>query len=116
MLKVRSTLFGIDQGEIALFDHFDAETEMWTGSGVRDVEQPVAFSEAFEQVPGVHLSISLIDADTDAFMRLRIGARDVTRHGFTARCEVWGDTRIARLMVSWQATGALDDAEEYWRL
>ncbi|MEL6679243.1 MAG: H-type lectin domain-containing protein [Pseudomonadota bacterium] len=116
MLKIRSTLFGVDHGEVALFDHFDAETEMWTGDGVREVQQPVAFSEPFEQVPVVQVAVSLMDADTDAFLRLRVGAREITRQGFTARCEVWGDTRIARLMLTWQATGALDDPEEYWRL
>lgn len=90
-------------GLIDLFDHFGAETEMWTGTGERSISRRVLFARPFSHAPQVLVSVTMIDAAREQNTRYDIRALDVSRDGFTVSVRTWNDTRIARLSASWMA-------------
>ncbi len=114
MKRLSSTLVGVEDGFVLLFDHFEVETEMWSGTGNRTVEKKVFFSESFEDAPSVTVAPTLIDAHNAAYLRLNLRVEEVAPDGFTIAADIWEDTRIARLGLRWQAIGALGDPEETW--
>lgn len=113
MKKLRNHLIGVDQGDVPLFADFEDGGEMWTGEGPRERRTPVLFSERFRAAPAVQLSISLLDADTDAAIRADLRAEDVTPEGFEIVFRTWLDSRIARMRVSWLAIGALPHEDDW---
>lgn len=96
----------VESGQVALFDHIEPEGPMWAGAGPRTVESSIRFGGAFAAPPGVHVSISSIDAAHEQNLRLRLEALDVSSEGFRLAVHTWGDTRIGRLSVSWLAIGS----------
>lgn len=114
MIRIGSHQVGIQDGFVSLFDHWAARTRMWDGSGERTERIEVQFGEPFRRVPSLQLSIAVIDADNDSYLRLNLRAEDVTPAGFTIAADTWEDTRIARLGVRWQAIGAVAEADELW--
>ena len=115
MKKFRSHHVGVDQGDIQLFSDFENGGDMWTGTGPRQRRRAVVFSAPFRDPPAVTVSVSLWDVDTQNAMRAEITAEDVTCDGFDVVFRTWGDTRVARLRVAWQAVGELPDPDE-WEL
>lgn len=116
MKTLRNHLIGVDQGDVALFADFEDGGEMWTGSGPRERRKTIRFSEEFRSAPAVHVSIALLDADTDSAVRAELKPENVTPLGFDIVFHTWLDTRIARLRASWLAIGELrheDDWEVY---
>jgi hypothetical protein len=95
----------IDSGSVAMFDHIDTDGPMWTGSGPRAVRVEVKFTQPFFAPPAIHMSTSMIDADSSRNLRLSLVAEDCTPHGFTAVAKTWSDSRIGRLAVMWTAIG-----------
>lgn len=114
MRRIDTNWLGVAEGFVTLFDHWADATEMWDGIGERQVRQAITFEGSFASVPVVQLSATLIDAHSDTYLRLNMRAEDVTEQGFTLAVDIWDDTRIARLGVSWQALGPLDDPDEIW--
>lgn len=49
-------------------------------------------------------------------MRMDFFAEDITATGFRAVFKTWGDTKIARLQMAWQAIGEVADPDELWIL
>ena len=70
MKRIRSHLFGIDQGEHIMFSDYENDGKMWSGSGTRQRKKTIVFSEPFEAAPSVHVSMSLMDLDKDSRIHL----------------------------------------------
>ncbi|GGH31704.1 H-type lectin domain-containing protein [Cribrihabitans marinus] len=107
---------GIAQGEVALFSDFENDGEMWAGEGARECRRPVIFEQPFRSPPVVQPAISLWDVDTTRALRCELRAETVTAEGFEIVFRTWSDSRIARIRVTWTATGEIahdDDWELY---
>jgi hypothetical protein len=116
MKKIASNRIGIDDGRFTLFSDFDTDGPMWSGVGPREVTQDIAFSDSFLSPPSVHLTIALWDVHEGHNMRMDFFAEDITANGFRAVFKTWGDTKIARLQMAWQAIGEVADPDELWIL
>lgn len=116
MKKLRSHWVGVDDGHFTLFSDFDNGGDMWTSDGPRQATQYIAFSEEFQTPPSVHLTISLWDVHEGHNIRMDFRPIDITTKGFTAVFKTWGDTKIARLHMSWQAIGEVSAPEDDWAL
>lgn len=115
MRKFQSHRMGITQGDVVLFSAFEDGGEMWTGEGPRVHREPVAFVETFATAPMVTVGLSMFDMSHDANMRADVKAEGVNPEGFDIVFRTWGDTKVARVRVAWQAIGAVND-EEVWDL
>ncbi|MHA6324863.1 H-type lectin domain-containing protein [Roseivivax sp. CAU 1753] len=115
MQKLHSSRIGIDQGEVELFSDFANGGEMWTGEGSRERRTRVAFSEPFSLPPQVQLTLSLWDMDSHANIRADLGAEKIDEKGFDMVFRTWGDTRVARVRMSWMAIGEVK-GEDDWDL
>ena len=93
------------RGSLTLVDHFHTASDLWDGSGEREVRREVAFPRPFLHAPMVFVSMSLLDAAREQNLRYALTAEEVTEHGFTLRLSTWNDTRIARAGVEWMALG-----------
>jgi hypothetical protein len=109
MQEFRNHLIGIDQGDVVLFSDFEDGGAMWTGTGPRVRRKPVWFSQRFRRPPVVHVSISLLDADTDTALRAELVAENITRDRFEIVFRTWLDSRVARFRAAWMAIGELPD-------
>lgn len=115
MKRLRNHLIGVDQGEQVLFSDFNDGGEMWTGQGPRERRSKITFSQGYRAAPAVQVSISLWDVDGATVVRSDVQAEAITAEGFDIVFRTWGDTRVARVRVSWIAIGELTDADE-WQL
>ena len=115
MQKLRSNRIGVDQGEFELFSDFANGGEMWIGEGSRERRKRLLFSEPFSVPPQVHLSLSLWDMDSQANIRADLGAEKINEKGFDMVFRTWGDTRVARVRMSWMAIGEVK-GEDDWDL
>jgi hypothetical protein len=115
MKRFESHAIGIDQGDVILFSDFEDDGEMWKGEGPRAARRTIQFSQAFQDLPAVSLQLSMIDMSNDAYIRADLHTEDVTNTGFDIVFRTWGDTRVARIRVAWQAIGRLP-SEDTWDL
>ena len=113
MKRLDSHVIGIDQGDVILFSDFEDDGEMWKGEGPRSVRRVVTFSDQFGDPPTVSVQMSMIDMSNDAFIRADLQPDNVTSLGFEIVFRTWGDSRIARIRVAWQAIGPLS-SEDSW--
>ena len=113
MKRLHSYVIGIDQGDVALFSDYEHDGVMWTGEGPRQTRSNVVFSEPFTAPPSVRVGLTLWDFSNGSNTRADITAEDVTATGFGILFRTWGDTRIARVRVGWQAIGPLRDDDEW---
>jgi hypothetical protein len=113
MKRLRNHLVGVDHGDPVLFSDFETEGEMWTGRGQRERRRRISFEEKYRKPPAVHLSISLWDIDASTVIRADLQAEAVTEDGFDMVFRTWGDTRVARVRVSWMAIGELRNADDW---
>lgn len=113
MIVLNSNLVGIDRGSVVLFSDFEHDGVMWTGDGPRMHRHKVAFTQAFDAVPMVHVSISMWDMDHKANQRADIMAESVTKEGFEIVFRTWGDSRVARIRADWFAIGAMPDDDRW---
>lgn len=115
MIRITDKAIGIDNGDAMLFSDFQDGGEMWTGTGPRERVTKVAFSEPFLIPPAVQVSLSLLDADRDHNLRTEVTAEAITETGCDVVFRTWGDSRIARVRISWLAIGPVAD-EDQWEL
>jgi len=113
MKKLRTHTIGIDEGNVVLFEDFEIGGPMWSGHGPREAHRDVRFSEAFLAPPAVKVGLTMWDISNGANARADIAAEDVGPDGFRIRFRTWGDTRIARVRVGWQAIGPMKD-DDLW--
>ena len=113
MKKLRSHTIGIDSGDVTLFSDYENGGEMWTGHGQRERRKHIKFAEEYKTPPTVQLSPSLWDLDTATIMRADIAAENVTRTGFDMVFRTWGDTRVARIRITWMAVGEMSELDDW---
>jgi len=53
------------------------------------------------------------DISNTAFARVDLRAEEVTEEGFVIAFTTWGDTKIARIRVSWTAIGELRHVDDW---
>lgn len=115
MKRLRNHLVGVDQGSVLMFSDFEDDGIMWSGEGPRACRRDVTFAERYRSAPTVHVAISMWDMDGDTNQRADIAAEKVTPEGFTLAFRTWGDSRVARVRVSWLAIGELRHDDD-WEL
>lgn len=113
MKRLENHLIGIDQGDVILFSDFEDGGEMWTGRGPRERRRRIAFSEAYQTAPSVHVSISMWDVDTKTPLRADVSADAIALDGFDLVFRTWGDTRVARVRVAWMSVGSIRQSDEW---
>lgn len=104
---------GIAQGDSILFSDFNNDGIMWTGDGQRETRNHVTFSESFVSAPLVRVGLTMFDVSNTANVRMDVQAEDITERGFSIVFRTWGDTRIARVRVDWQATGPVRNDDDW---
>ena len=112
MKRLENHLIGIDQGDVILFSDFEDGGEMWTGRGPRERRRRIAFSEAYQTAPSVHVSISMWDVDAKTPLRADVSADAIALDGFDLVFRTWGDTRVARVRVAWMSVGSIRQSDE----
>lgn len=80
---------------------------MWEGAGPRLEARTVRFAQAFVEPPTVQVGLTMWDIAHDANQRVDLRAAEITCEGFRVEFRTWGDTRVARVRVSWLAIGPL---------
>ena len=113
MKQLRNHLIGVDQGDLIPFSDFEHDGLMWTGQGARQSRGRVRFSQPFHAAPTVHLSLSMWDMSNTTNARVDLQAEDVGTEGFDILFRTWGDTRVARVRVSWLAIGELAHDDDW---
>ncbi len=113
MKRIRNNQIGVDQGDETLFSDFEDDGDMWTGSGVRERRKLIKFSGRYRVPPAVQVSISLADMDCTHNIRSEAVAEEVTNLGFHLVFRTWGDSRVARVRLSWLAIGELSFADDW---
>lgn len=113
MRRIRSHQIGIEQGDVVMFSDFENDGPMWTGDGVRQARAYVHFTEPFSAPPVVRAGLTLWDFSRDTNTRADIGTEDVSETGFAITFRTWGDTRVARVRIGWQAIGPLRDEDDW---
>jgi hypothetical protein len=115
MKRLRNHLVGVDQGDVNLFSDFEHDGDMWTGDGPRMTRCHVKFSEVYGEIPAVYVTLSMWDMSNAANARADVQADDITCGGFVIVFRTWGDTKVARVRVSWQSIGEVPHGDE-WEL
>ena len=115
MRKLSTHAVGIAQGDAVLFSDFEHDGEMWTGEGPRLKRHAIRFDEPFRQPPAITVSVSMLDISNGANTRFDVQAEKIGRQGFEIVFRTWGDSRVARARVAWQAIGPVS-GEEDWEL
>ena len=113
MLRINTGELGIAQGDEMLVTDFDTSGPLWTDEGEREVRAHVDFAERFLRPPAVHLGVTMWDLDSQRNQRGDLRAENVTAAGFDIVFHSWGDTRIARMRVSWTAIGPTPDDDDF---
>lgn len=86
---------------------------MWTGQGPRMESRAIRFEQAFLEPPAVHVALTMWDIDRGANQRVDVQAAHVTKRGFDLQFRTWGDTRVARVRVSWMAIGPVRHEDDW---
>ena len=115
MRNFPSHTVGIDQGNLVLFSDFEDDGEMWTGEGPRLTRHAVLFSDRYDAAPVVQVSLAMWDISNNANARADVSSENITREGFDIVFRTWGDTRVARVRVSWMSVGPIP-SDEVWDL
>lgn len=113
MKKLRNTTIGIDQGDEHLFSDFESDGPMWTGRGNRERRKKIKFAESYLSPPTVHVSLSLWDMDSGPNIRAEVVAEKITETGFDLVFRTWGDSRAARVRMSWMSIGQLGHEDDW---
>ncbi len=98
-----------------MFSDFENNGRMWSGEGARQSKKTIVFSEPFAEPPSVQVGMSLWDIDKETNVRADVQAQNVSATGFDLIFRTWGDTRVARVRLSWIAIGEMRD-EDDWEL
>nr|WP_111300785.1 H-type lectin domain-containing protein [Paracoccus saliphilus] len=113
MIRFSSGEIGVARGQVMLVSDFDSGGPMWTGQGDRHVRSHVTFDERFLMPPVVQVAVAMWDLDVSSNQRGDLEVENVTSAGFDIVFHTWGDTRIARMRVSWTAIGAVPDDMDF---
>ncbi|GGA12768.1 H-type lectin domain-containing protein [Neptunicoccus cionae] len=92
-------------GEQELFNHVNPNDFMWTGHGARSVSRMIVFQRPFRDKPDVTYGLSSFDCSKAQNLRYRVDVGRTGQQGFRITLHIWGDTKIARCTIRWQAIG-----------
>ncbi|WP_108482887.1 H-type lectin domain-containing protein [Oceaniglobus ichthyenteri] len=115
MRRLETRTLGVEQGSLVLFSDYVDNGAMWTGTGAREIQREIRFSESFRDDPVVQVSMSMWDMDQSTNPRADLSFDRVSPDGFWIIFRTWGDTRIARVRADWTAMGPLKGPDE-WEL
>ena len=115
MRRFSTNSIGIDQGSAVLFQDFQHNGVMWSGTGPRSIRYEISFSEPFKSPPVVTVGVSMWDMDHSTNARADLSAEHVSAKGFHIVFNTWGDTRVARVRADWTAIGEVSDPDD-WNL
>ena len=115
MKKMQNYMIGVDHGDVVMFSDFENDGIMWKGEGARQTDKSVDFSASFRGLPVVQVSMSMFDVSNNANIRVDVQAEEITEDGFLIVFRTWGDTKIARVRVAWQAIGEVHNDDD-WKL
>ena len=104
---------GIEDGEIILFSDYEHDGPMWSGTGPREVRKQLVFKAPFSTPPSVRVWLTMVDISNERNVRMDVQAEAIKTEGFAAVFRTWGDTRIARVRVGWQAIGAQEHPDNW---
>lgn len=104
---------GIAQGEAVLFSDFEDGGVMWSGDGPRQSRATVVFERAFVAPPTMQVGLVMWDISNATFARMDVQAEGIAATGCDVVFRTWGDTKVARVRVSWLAIGAVMDDEDW---
>ena len=113
MQRFKTHQIGIVQGDEVLFSDFQDDGAMWSGKGPRQSRAAIRFPESFAAAPQVMVSLSMIDMSRDTNMRMDVQAENIGPAGFEIVFRTWGDSKVARARVAWQAIGPVS-ADDQW--
>lgn len=113
MRRLRNHLIGIDQGELVLFSDFEDGGDMWTGNGARERRKAIQFSDSYKMPPSVQVNLTLWDVDNATNTRADIKAEKISNKGFELVFRTWGDTKVARVRMTWFAIGELNHTDDF---
>ena len=113
MKKMQNYMIGVDHGDVVMFSDFENDGIMWKGEGARQTDKRVDFSESFRGLPVVQVSMSMFDVSNNANIRVDVQAEEITEDGFLIVFRTWGDTKIARVRVAWQAIGEVHNDDDW---
>jgi hypothetical protein len=113
MKRLRNHSIGVDHGDVVLFSDFEDDGVMWTGDCARQTRAHGEFSESFRAAPIVQVNLSMWDIPSQRSARADVQAEDISEDGFVIVFRTWGDTKIARDRVAWQAISELRQAVEW---
>lgn len=99
MKRLETHQIGIAQGDVVLF------------SDLRQFRSVVRFKKRFKSIPAVRVWLTMWDVSSETNARMDVQSEDETEEGFTIVFRTWGDTKVARVRVGWQAIGELPYAD-----
>lgn len=113
MVRFNSSEIGVCQGSVQIVSDYDTGGPFWTGDGDRVTRHRVAFEERFVAPPAVQVTPMMWDIQGTTNIRGDLTVEDVTSAGFMIVFKTWGDSRIARMRVTWTAIGPLPDDDHF---
>ncbi|MDE3238418.1 MAG: H-type lectin domain-containing protein [Paracoccaceae bacterium] len=113
MIRLTGQTIAIDQGSLLVFDDYETNGEMWTGTGKRERRIEIRFAASFRGPPAVQVSLAMWDVHGGTNQRGDLGAEVVTERGFQLVFRTWDDTRVARIRANWIAIGEVPDEDDW---
>lgn len=72
--------------------------------GERSMTIDIDFETAFTEKPQIILSITQMDSDKEANVRINVEAISISRDGFTLKVSTWADSKLFSISGSWLAS------------
>jgi hypothetical protein len=93
----------VDVPQVQIGTFSSTGTNLSNGSGDRQMTVAISFPKPFKVKPDVMVSITMVDADTKANVRVSVKAEGISRDGFTAVIKTWADSKISGVEGNWVA-------------
>jgi outer membrane usher protein FimD/PapC len=72
--------------------------------GERQMTIDIDFETPFKEKPQIILSITQMDSDKEANVRVKVEAISISRDGFTLKVSTWADSKLFSISGYWLAT------------
>lgn len=72
--------------------------------GERSMTIDIDFETAFTEKPQIILSITQMDSDKEANVRINVEAISISRDGFTLKVSTWADSKLFSISGYWLAS------------
>ena len=96
----------IDSGEFDFtFYKWPDAKHMINSKGDRKYSKYINFNKKFKSKPNVIVSLKGIDSANNAYIRIKLFARNISNAGFDLECLTWDDSVNYGVYASWIAIG-----------